>query len=84
MMSIVLAKETFLPLVRLVIGNAPTVRLPNDIDWNVLEDLAERQGLLAMVSNGIEKLPEDQRPPKACSIKKKIFHWMKRVSMIML
>lgn len=57
-------KETFFSLVRLGIGNASVVQMPEQIDWNELEDLAAKQGLSAAMVDGIEKLPENQRPPK--------------------
>lgn len=56
--------NTFLSLVRLGIGNATSVALPEKMDWNALEDLAAKQGLSAVMVDGIEKLPENQRPPK--------------------
>lgn len=56
--------DTFLSLVRLGIGNASTVRLPKDVDWNALEDLAARHGLSAVIVDGIERLPDSQKPPK--------------------
>ena len=56
--------DTFLSLVRLGIGNASTVRLPKDVDWNALEDLAVRHGLSAVIVDGIERLPDSHKPPK--------------------
>ena len=40
------------------------MRLPENVDWNALEDLAAQQGLSAVMVDGIEKMPECQRPPK--------------------
>lgn len=59
-------KELFLQLVRLGIGtgNVLSLRFPDPIDWVAVKDLAEQQGLSAVVLDGIEKLPEQQRPPK--------------------
>ena len=57
-------KETFFSLIRLGIANASAVRMPETIDWNALETLAARHGLSAVVVDGIERLPEGQRPPK--------------------
>ena len=54
----------FLTLVRLGIGTSKDVNIPNDVDWNVLKDLADKHGLSAVVLDGIEKLPEQERPPK--------------------
>lgn len=57
-------KEFFLSLIKLGIGNAEVIPVPKQIDWNALEDLAAKQGLSAVLVDGIEKLPENQRPPK--------------------
>ena len=57
-------KETFFSLVRLGIGNASAVRMPEDIDWNALEALAAQHGLSAVLVDGVERLPDGQRPPK--------------------
>lgn len=48
-------KEVFLALVRLGIGNAATIQLPNHIDWDAVESLAERQGVLGVVYDGVLK-----------------------------
>ena len=56
-------KEAFLSLVRLGIGHRADV-LPEFVDWNALEDLAAKQGLSAVVVDGVGKLPVDMRPPK--------------------
>lgn len=53
----------FMSLVRLGIGHNAVVPT-NKIDWNDVRTLAEEQGLYAIVLDGIEKLPEKQRPPQ--------------------
>lgn len=58
------SREAFLSLVRLGIGHSADA-LPTDFDWGAIQTLAERQGLLAVVVDGIECLPKEQRPPKA-------------------
>ena len=56
-------QESFRQLVRLGIGH--NIYFPNkNIDWNHIEDLALRQGLSAVMVDGVEHLPEEQRPPK--------------------
>ena len=55
--------EALLALTRLGI-NHPTYFSNQKIDWQSVKDLAEKQGLSAVVLDGIEKLPELQRPPK--------------------
>ena len=57
-------EKFFLSLIRLGIGNAEKAPIPEQIDWNQLEDIATSQGLSAILVDGIEKLPEGQRPPK--------------------
>lgn len=55
--------KTFLSLVRLGIGHRAEA-LSNPVDWNEVQALAERQGLAAILVDGIEQLPDIQRPPK--------------------
>ena len=55
--------KAFLSLVRLGIGHS-VFSLPPVSDWSCIEDLAAQQGLSAVLVDGVEKLPENQRPPK--------------------
>ena len=55
--------EAFLTLVRLGIGNYPG-KLSQKVDWSAVQDLATQQGLYAIVLDGVEKLPREQRPPQ--------------------
>lgn len=55
-------KESFLCLLRIGIGhNSP---IPIIADWNVIETIAAEQGLSAVVVDGLEKLADNQKPPK--------------------
>lgn len=58
--------RSFLQLVKLGIGTGTVSGswFQNPIDWQKVKDLAERQGLGAIVLDGVEKLPEHQKPPK--------------------
>lgn len=56
-------KEIFLSLVRLGIGKK-NVSLPGQVVWKDVEDLAARQGLFAILVDGVERLQEYQRPPQ--------------------
>lgn len=56
-------KETFLSLVRLGIGHSVDA-LPQTVDWNEVQALAEKQGLYAVVMDAVEKLPVSLRPPQ--------------------
>lgn len=56
-------KESFLSIIRLGIGHSAYF-LPKEVDWNAIEALAARQGLSAVIVDGVEKLAETQRPPK--------------------
>jgi len=62
-MSKVTYAADLLSLIRLGIGHN---RIPSQkcINWDAIEALAEEQGLLAIVLDGIEKLAGDQRPPQ--------------------
>lgn len=55
--------EALLALTRLGI-NHTTYLFNKEIEWQSVKDLAQKQGLSAVVLDGIEKLPEGQRPPK--------------------
>lgn len=54
----------FLSLIRLGIGHNVTDALIVP-DWSALQALATRQGLAAVLLDGIDRLPETERPPKA-------------------
>ena len=56
-------QESFIDIVRLGIGQH-ALNPPSDFNWTAIKTFAERQGLSAVVVDGIEQLPENQRPPK--------------------
>lgn len=58
------SKETFLHIVRLGIGHSADY-ISEEIDWSIIQALAEQQGLYAVVLDGVEKLSSSQRPPQA-------------------
>lgn len=53
----------FIELVRKGIGHRADL-IFDEIDWNDIQALAERHGLSAIVVDAVERLPENQRPPK--------------------
>ena len=55
--------ESFLALIRLGVGHLVYV-LPDKIDWMAIQNIAERNGLSAIVLDGIDKLPPALRPPQ--------------------
>lgn len=55
--------KVFFALVRLGIGKNGSVE-SGRVDWPAIETLAAQQGLSAIVADGIDKLPQDLRPPK--------------------
>jgi len=56
--------EVFLQLVRLGIGHFAYINPKQELDWNAIEALAAQLGLLGVIIDGIERLREEQRPPK--------------------
>ena len=56
--------QSFIQLIRLGIGTSNEVSIPEIIDWNAIMALATKQGLSAVVLDGIERLPESLKPPK--------------------
>lgn len=61
------SKESFLTLVRLGIGHY-AFSFKHDIDWETVHNLAIQHGLSAVLLDGIESLPEDNRPPKELTL----------------
>ena len=57
-------RKTFLSLVRVGIGNCSDAHVHEPIDWDALEALAAQHGLSAVLVDGVERLPDGQRPPK--------------------
>ena len=57
-------KESFLSIIRLGIGHDAYIPTKS-LDWNAVETLASEHGLLAVMLDGVEKVPEGLRPPKA-------------------
>ncbi len=57
------SKNNYISLVRFGIGHSADFS-PKDVDWNDLKALAMRQGLSAVLLDGLEKIPENQRPSK--------------------
>lgn len=53
----------FLSLIRLGLGDNNTIT-SSSIKWNDVKSLAERQGLSAILVDGIERMQESLRPPK--------------------
>ncbi len=56
-------QESFIRIIRLGIGHHAEA-LCGPVDWNEIQTLAERQGLAAVLVDGIEQLPDSQKPPK--------------------
>ena len=56
-------KEAFLQLIRLGIEHFGNPILDR-VDWEALEGLAAKQGLSAIMVDGIDRLPVEARPPK--------------------
>ena len=60
-------EKPFLSLVRLGIGKSVN-SLPHLFDWSSIYALAAEQGLSAIIIDGIEKLPDQLRPPKSLTL----------------
>ena len=56
-------QKSFISIIRLGIDHYKDA-LFGPVDWNEIQTLAERQGLAAVLVDGIEKLPDNLRPPK--------------------
>ena len=62
--SMLQLKDTFLALIRLGIGHTSNAFIQNNPRWSDLEVIAANQGLLGILIDGVEKLPDEKRPPK--------------------
>ena len=58
------SKEAFLTLARLGVGSIQSESIPENVEWEAIEAIALQHGLSALIIDGIEKLPDNQRPPK--------------------
>lgn len=56
-------EQDFLSIIRLGIGHSVLI-LPNGVEWTAIKVLAEEHGLMGVLIDGIERLPESLRPPK--------------------
>lgn len=61
-------QDTFLHLVRLGIGTSEDIPVLEGVDWQAVEDLANEQGLLGVMLDGVDKLPRELRPEKKAII----------------
>ena len=60
--------DSFLSLVRMGVGHCVSA-LPENVDWQAIKALAKKQGLAAIIVDGIERLPNTKRPPKELLLK---------------
>jgi len=61
-------QDKFLQLVRLGIGTSNDIPALEDVGWQAVEDLANEQGLLGVMLDGVDKLPRELRPEKKAII----------------
>lgn len=69
-------EEVFLQLIRLGIGVKTNTSIPDDVRWDEVETLAEQQGLLAIMLDGVELLSEEPRPKKELLLQWIVTHHM--------
>ena len=61
-------QDAFLQLVRLGIATSEAIPSLAGLDWKAVEKLANEQGLLSVMLDGVEKLPRELRPEKKAII----------------
>ena len=61
-------QDTFLQLVRLGIRTSEDIPVLEGVDWQALEDLANEQGLLGVMLDGVDKFSRELRPEKKAII----------------
>ena len=57
-------EESFISLVRLGIGTSEVIPTIDSVEWQAMDDLANEQGLLGVILDGVEKLPRELRPER--------------------
>lgn len=63
--------ELFFALIRCSIGKQDKLPYrPDELQWNEMFDIAQKQALIGITFAGIERLPQEQRPPKRI-----LFNW---------
>ena len=71
-------QELFIELLQISIGTRKCFsRVPNAIEWNAIYAEAEKQAVLGVIMDGIECLPDNQRPPKIM-----LLQWIGMVQMM--
>lgn len=56
----------FIELLQVTLGTRDSLsRVPSSIEWEYLLAEAQRQAILGIMTSGLERLPDDQRPPKS-------------------
>lgn len=67
--------KSLLELLQVSLGKRDALSgVPTSEEWEALKDLAERQGLLGFLQEGVDCLPNEQRPPQ-----KLILQWIGEV-----
>jgi len=62
--------ETIFEFIRFAIDNSQTVfGNTDDLDWEILYDFAKKQTIAGVLFAGIERLPQELRPPKKIRMK---------------
>lgn len=61
-------QDSFLTIVRLGIGHY-SINPIKAVEWPALQNFADKQGLAAIIVDGLERLPENQRPSKEVLLK---------------
>lgn len=72
------SKDVLLQLVRLGIGTSKVAKISKDIDWEVVEALAEKQGTLGVVYDGIISLADSAENAEILPLTVKL-RWMGKV-----
>lgn len=59
-------RDLFIELLQITVGSRDTLsRVPSGLEWQALYEEGLRQAVDSILLDGIERLPENQRPPKA-------------------
>lgn len=59
-------QDLFIELLQVSVGTRDKLsRVPSGLEWNQLFTEADKQAIIGVLASGLERLPDDQKPPKA-------------------
>lgn len=71
-------EHLFIELLQISLGEKEQLsQMPSHLEWPALYEESERQAIVGVMMDGLERLPAEQRPPQDV-----LFQWIGRIQMI--